>query len=1090
MRRLFLLFLAILSLPACGWSQTGLPPFGSLDRIGLEVRNNQDLNVLLAIPVMSSPGRAGLNLNFNVVYNSSIWTNSFGAWEPNNMNALWGWTTSYSTGQTSYQVSSPHSRCGFIDGMPAYNDYTIYKNYQYIDPLGTPHSFNITWTYVYDECTQTETISGGGTASATDGSGYLISVSTSDGSIQSLLTRGGYEVGGGGITDPNGNYISASTQSGETDWTDSVGRVALKTITGSSSIQYKFYDPTGAYQTTTLYLQTFNIKTNFGCSGVVEYTGSASLPVSLVLPNGQQYSFTYESYVQNSTTYYTGRLRRVTFPTGGYHEYDYTGANDGINCADGTTLSMNRVVSDGTSTATWNYVRNTTNLTTTITTPKLADTPNTNDTVITFNSSGQEVSRKIYANSPGSGTPLRTINTTWASNGTLATRITILDDGSTQSEVATTYDSNGLLDSVSEYNFGPGAPGSLLRTTNFTYQTSTNYTNLNILDLVISKQIKDGSGTVQFRQDTTYDGVPLLSANCPTGAPQHDDYYGCTFNYRGNPTQVTTYLTPGTPANGFATSFVYDWFGNVVSATDPQNDTTSFSYTDSWVNTSCVPSSNTYAYVKSVTNALSQVTNYKYYACVGLVGSVTDPNNQTAATSYDLMRRPSSATDPLSNTTNFTYTASTSAESTLNFNSGNSTVDVLATFDTLGRTQVQQMRQAPGSANFDSVETDYDLADRPYRVTAPYSAAAGITNSSAPATTTAYDVLGRISSVTDAGNGSVTYSYSKNDVLVTIGPAPNGENNKRRQSEYDALGRLTSVCEITAGTTTWPSASCGQNTSATGYLTKYTYDTMGNLLTVTQNAQSTSNQQTRTYTFDALGRLTSQKNPEMNQVAINYTYDTDSTCGTSTGDLVKRLDAIGNITCYTYDSLHRVLSQTYSVTSPTVATPNKCFVYDTAIDGNTVTNTKGRLAEAYTTTSACSQTTLPSNTTDVALGYSGRGEVTDAYEKTPHSGGTGAPYNHSTASFWASGAINTLGGPVIPLVTYGADPEGRTSTISDGSGHGPVTNTTYNLYTNPPQQSVTFGSNDSDVFSFDANTLRLTKYQFNVGSKAVTGTLN
>src|SRR5258708_7187032 len=57
------------------------------------------------------------------------------------------------------------------------------------------------------------------------------------------------------------------------------------------------------------------------------------------------------------------------------------------------------------------------------------------------------------------------------------------------------------------------------------------------------------------------------------------------------------------------------------------------------------------------------------------------------------------------------------------------------------------------------------------------------------------------------------------------------------------------------------------------------------------------------------------------------------------------------------------------------------------------------------------------------------------------------------------------------------------------SGHGPVTSTSYNLYTTPPQLKVTLGSGDSDVFNFDPNTLRLNKYQFNIGSQAVTGTL-
>src|SRR5207244_115130 len=89
---------------------------------------------------------------------------------------------------------------------------------------------------------------------------------------------------------------------------------------------------------------------------------------------------------------------------------------------------------------------------------------------------------------------------------------------------------------------------------------------------------------------------------------------------------------------------------------------------------------------------------------------------------------------------------------------------------------------------------------------------------STPSTTQTYDALNRPLQTTDGGGGYVSYSYSQNDVLVTSGPAPLGENAKRRQLEYDALGRLTSVCEITSAS---QSGNCGQTSPATGYLTKY-----------------------------------------------------------------------------------------------------------------------------------------------------------------------------------------------------------------------------------------------------------------------------
>jgi YD repeat-containing protein len=80
----------------------------------------------------------------------------------------------------------------------------------------------------------------------------------------------------------------------------------------------------------------------------------------------------------------------------------------------------------------------------------------------------------------------------------------------------------------------------------------------------------------------------------------------------------------------------------------------------------------------------------------------------------------------------------------------------------------------------------------------------------------------------------------------------------------------------------------------------------------------------RTYAYDGLGRMTSELNPETNQVAYSYTFDTESgSCNaTYKGDLVKRVDPKQTVTCYAYDALHRLTSVSYpsggysSVTPP------------------------------------------------------------------------------------------------------------------------------------------------------------------------------
>jgi YD repeat-containing protein len=57
----------------------------------------------------------------------------------------------------------------------------------------------------------------------------------------------------------------------------------------------------------------------------------------------------------------------------------------------------------------------------------------------------------------------------------------------------------------------------------------------------------------------------------------------------------------------------------------------------------------------------------------------------------------------------------------------------------------------------------------------------------ASATFTTYDALSRPLTVVDGGGGTTTYAYNQNDVLVTVSPAPSGENTKQRQFTTAAL---------------------------------------------------------------------------------------------------------------------------------------------------------------------------------------------------------------------------------------------------------------------------------------------------------------
>ncbi len=248
-----------------------------------------------------------------------------------------------------------------------------------------------------------------------------------------------------------------------------------------------------------------------------------------------------------------------------------------------------------------------------------------------------------------------------------------------------------------------------------------------------------------------------------------------------------------------------------------------------------------------------------------------------------------------------------------------------------------------------------------------------------------------------------------------------------------------------------------------------------------------------------LGRMTSESNPETGNGGqtgtITYTYDSVSPCGDGRnhaypGSLVQKRDNAGNITCYDYDALGRLVTAGNSSVPNTIL---RQFSYDSESSypqGVTVVNGKTHMVEAKTVNTSSPNTIV----TDEFFSYSPRGMVTDVYELTPHSGG----YYHVNASYWPTGLPKTLSGiSGVPAIYYGAngsglDGEGRITQITAASGQNPVTGATYSTGTASAPlgalTSVTFGSADSDSFTYDV-TGRLASYTFLVNGQSDVGTL-
>jgi len=1019
-----------------GQATTGAPPFGSMAGGPFDTIDLANLNVHFAVPVVHKTGR-GIPFTYDLSYDNSVWIPSY--WTP----ALnWGWRgqSEIVTGYVSY--STVVHRCYGENSWLYYNEYT---GWVYHDPWGIQHRFGVN---VYDTSTAwcAPTLPFSGTATTTDGSGYSVSVDATPSATVSARTGAtinaplNNSAGGGAAMDSNGNQISTSGSV----IVDTLG-VSEVTVAGSgtpaSPMTFSYPAPNNTSKAVTVNYGSFTVQSEFaaGCATGSDFNQSGvSLVTGIVLGDGSSYAINYEANNVNPSAK-TGRIASISLPTGGVISYAYSGGVNGIVCSDGSTATLTRTTPDGT----WTYTR--TQISGSEWETVVLD-PAGNETDIYFQ--GLYETERIVHQGGATGPVLSTVDTCY--NGAsgdcravavalpITQRMVTTTVGGLQKRRTESYNTYGLPTEVDEFDWNSLTTPVRKTVTSYLAAGSNRPTSVTI---------EDGSNTVAAQTTWSYDQTPVTAT---TGTPQHVVLSGGP----GNPTTITS-LVGGTSAALVKTLTYFDT-GLVQTATDVNYASTTYAFNS----TGCANSLPT-----SATQNDLHITYSATWDCNGgVMLTSTDANNQTTSFAYqDPFWRTSSVTDPTGAITNYTYANSNSIQSTLVF--GPATVETLTTLDALGRPMISQTLQ-PGGTAFDSTETDYDSLGRPRRVTVPYQASSGQQNNAAAATTTAYDALSRPTTVTDGGGGQTTYTYNLNDSRISSG-------GKQRQLEYDGLGRLRSVCEISSQS---GSGACAQNTAATGFFTQYAYDLLGDATTVTQGTLPQ-----RTYQSDDLGRMTLENNPESG--TVSYVYDSDATCGSSPGDLVKRVDNAANTTCYAYDKLHRIVAKTYA-TQAGYTTSERHFVYDVAtVNGQSIQNPVGQMVEAYTG---------PSNVkvTDLMFSYSKRGEVTNAWQWSTHSGGWYAV----SGSYWANGVLNVLNGPGIPQITFNLDGAGRILSSSVAGGQNPLASTTYQPDYNaggtppPPYTKIALGSGATQLQGLDPQTGRPNLYQATLAGGSVTGT--
>jgi len=440
---------------------------------------------------------------------------------------------------------------------------------------------------------------------------------------------------------------------------------------------------------------------------------------------------------------------------------------------------------------------------------------------------------------------------------------------------------------------------------------------------------------VSFNQGETFAGsapftVPLPSTPCPQVGVATATV--CLAYDPAHPGDVSA----RTNADGYATHYTYDRYGDLTSVTDPLSDTTSYSYDPIGRQTSRVTPNgnvvganpisytttmtyNAYGDPTVITNTQGYTTSYHYDGDRNLIAltdardnttqygydrdnertSVTEPNQTVLRTGYDAAGNVITQTNGLGSQTQHSYDPLNRMTITIDTRGYTSTVgydlagNVITTTDALGHQTVAgydganrqiSARQPDGSLLGTGYDADGDVITT--------------TNGVGDLTQYGYDSLNRRISTTDPLNRTTTYGYdlTGNEVALT------DVMGRVTTHIFDAANQLTGIdySDGSAPNVAYTYTPDGQrSTMADGTgTTSYTYDTLDRLRQVTNGVGAHVG-----YGYDAVGNVTSLTYPDSS--AITRTYDT-------LNRLSSVQDWLGHTTGFAYDGDNNLITTTLS----------------------------------------------------------------------------------------------------------------------------------------------------------------------------------
>ena len=1013
-----------------------------------------------SLPIVSLPGRSGLDLGLALSYNSLVWTRA-------------GSSIDFDIDDGSI---APGFRLGFpvVEG-PYWNSQANANFYLLVTPSGGRTELRQITNSIYYEAVDSSHLQLTDNASI-DGT---ILLRTTDGSqLRFNAVGGGWRCAK--ITDRNGNYISATYKSwGELETvTDTLGRVLTFNYDSNSNLQSITQTWAGQmHEWATFGWGTATIGNNFpGLNNLGPNSTTIPVLTQVSLPDASRYNFEYaNSYGMVSKIRHhasDNRLRRQT---------TYVAP---ANASDCPRLSAQRDWAEN-----WNG--------------------DTGDGVAAANeeaatSFGHDADNGCRVTLPDGTVYKQYYGSSWQSGLTTETRsyATVADANSNAWQKKTTtswtqdnpnvgyltnprvvqvdvedssgnhrrtaidygavnlgYVQWGLPHIVREYGVN-GATATEFRRSQTDYNLSQPYLDRRIIGLVSSSQLYDAVAA-QWQAKVTY-GYDATAINSQaTTAVMHEQSYNASFTVRGNATVVSRWDVTdiNNAAKALTTTATYNAAGSMLSTTDPATHTNSLSYADSFSDGN--NARNTFAYPTTLTDAdgFSSFMQYNFDFSAKTRAQGPPPQNQPNGIIQTFAYDAAARLERVTTLNNGAYThydygpywmKTHSSVNSVSQNYLESDLYTFQLFDGAGRVFWSVSNHPGSTGGYRAVINVYDQMGRTVQQSNPTE----IDHAGIPAgddqagwqynLPTLYDWQGRPRKTYNMDGTYKEASYSScgcaGSTVVTL----TDEVGRRQKVYSDVLGR------------TWKSEVL--NWDGTVYsTTTHTFNARDQVTLVRQFAETDQSQtyQDTTMSYDGYGRLKTKHAPEQQVDPNNPSSSDHTTWAYKLDDMIESVtDARGASATYGYNNnRHLVNTITYSAPTGITPTSNVTFGYDAAGNRTSMTDGSGTTTYQYNSLSQMTSETRAfaglSGSFTLAYEYALSGavkKVTDQHVSTSfttsfdNSGrvsdvsaiqlGGGFVQYASQAQYRATGALKSIGYGNSTSVAFNYDNRGLVTSYS------------------------------------------------------------